>query len=939
MSDIIQRLNKMQSEFNEDLSSIKTARPAAVQPVADRAEGAPGLISGLAEFGRGALRGAVGIPEMVGKATQFAGRQVGGPEEEEVGATLAGIGERAEEAFPSLLKETKAGLAETDPLSLRGQAFEAGRTAVESLGAAAAGYLIGGPKGAAVGFFGAIPLFAGSQGEETYSRSYEHQIQQGLGKDEAHSEALKAGWINAAIEGGGELLADVVTAGAAKYLPRGIKGGIVKSILDNKGQYWRAVKDIATKVLPAELSTEVGQALGQQYVEAQYAGAELPTIETAQQVVIPTIILSLLAGGGSHFIGGAKRAELARVLADPSVDPRIRQQAADIVEGAVAEEDKEVAKIFKGYADNAIQNGLPVVANEDAFYAEWNAAAEEAAGPAKPEGTLARAAKKADGRMLPLTEDGAQRRVDNAIARGVPAEIIPHPTVEGRFAVRQIPIGLEDTPAGQDFTAALAQQQEQELKVEIQRSEEQEKRGELADKGKERLKTMREEREALIDVTKEVPPSPAMAEAFAAAQEKPEEIIDAKPEKAKETAAEKAVITERAGEEAGVEPAEEVTREPITEERVVEPVVEPEVEPTIVEGKVVPEEVPALLKEQAGFEAEPIPETEEIPALLKEQADVFEPKVVPEIKTEIDAAAHEAATSPKNDLPEPTEKQIEAGTYKKGHIKVQGLDITVENPEGSTRSGKDITGKEWETTLKSHYGYLKRTIGADQENVDVFVGKNPESEQVFVVDQIEPTTGKFDEHKVLVGFDSQEAAEKGYLENYAKGWKGMKNITTMSVDEFKTWLKEGDQNKPIAPIVKEAPKPTKPKEPWELNFSDFGKQKENNPFWDKQYPTTGDAEYLKDTQKYHKEQVKKAISEGKPVPAEVLAAYPDLKPTTKELPTPTKLVEDISTEELAKHTVKVKVGKNIATMQADEAIKEIDSQIAKHEALLRCLAS
>jgi hypothetical protein len=51
------------------------------------------------------------------------------------------------------------------------------------------------------------------------------------------------------------------------------------------------------------------------------------------------------------------------------------------------------------------------------------------------------------------------------------------------------------------------------------------------------------------------------------------------------------------------------------------------------------------------------------------------------------------------------------------------------------------------------------------------------------------------------------------------------------------------------------------------------------------------------------------------------------------------LVEEIPTEELAKHTVKVKVGKNIATMQADEAMSEVDSQIAKHEALLRCLAS
>ncbi|MEW8052020.1 MAG: hypothetical protein AB2809_16785, partial [Candidatus Thiodiazotropha sp.] len=37
-------------------------------------------------------------------------------------------------------------------------------------------------------------------------------------------------------------------------------------------------------------------------------------------------------------------------------------------------------------------------------------------------------------------------------------------------------------------------------------------------------------------------------------------------------------------------------------------------------------------------------------------------------KEQIDEAASEAATSPKNDLPEPTDAQKESGVYKKGHI-------------------------------------------------------------------------------------------------------------------------------------------------------------------------------------------------------------------------------------------------------------------------------
>lgn len=162
----------------------------------------------------------------------------------------------------------------------------------------------------------------------------------------------------------------------------------------------------------------------------------------------------------------------------------------------------------------------------------------------------------------------------------------------------------------------------------------------------------------------------------------------------------------------------------------------------------------------------------------------------------IDAAANEAATSPENDLAEPSEAQIEAGNYKKGKIRVSGLDISIENPKGSTRSGTSPDGKKWSNTLKSHYGYIRRTEGADGEQVDVFVGPKPEADTVYVVDQVNQD-GSFDEHKVLMGFPDQQAAEKGYLENYQKGWT-LGPVTPMSVEELKGWLSESDNTKPVS---------------------------------------------------------------------------------------------------------------------------------------------
>lgn len=152
--------------------------------------------------------------------------------------------------------------------------------------------------------------------------------------------------------------------------------------------------------------------------------------------------------------------------------------------------------------------------------------------------------------------------------------------------------------------------------------------------------------------------------------------------------------------------------------------------------------------------------------------------------------------------PEPTEAQKEAGNYKKGHIKLQGLDIALENPKGSTRSGTDQDGKAWQSTMAHDYGYIKRTLGADGDHVDVFIGDKPDSETVYVVDQVDPKTGKFDEHKVMMGFSDEQAAREGYLGNYEAGWKGLGAIKAMPVESFKRWVKEGDTTKPVAKKVR-----------------------------------------------------------------------------------------------------------------------------------------
>jgi len=175
----------------------------------------------------------------------------------------------------------------------------------------------------------------------------------------------------------------------------------------------------------------------------------------------------------------------------------------------------------------------------------------------------------------------------------------------------------------------------------------------------------------------------------------------------------------------------------------------------------------------------------------------------------LEAAFHEAQTSPKNDLPEPTDAQKEAGNYKLGHVRIGGLDISVENPEGSTRSGVDADGRPWSNTMRSHYGYIRGTLARDGDHIDAFVKPGTSSDYegpVYVVDQTDPTSGAFDEHKVMIGYGSQRQAEAAYRENYTKGWQGMGAITPMEMPAFKTWLDSGKTKKPVAELAEPQPK-------------------------------------------------------------------------------------------------------------------------------------
>lgn len=174
------------------------------------------------------------------------------------------------------------------------------------------------------------------------------------------------------------------------------------------------------------------------------------------------------------------------------------------------------------------------------------------------------------------------------------------------------------------------------------------------------------------------------------------------------------------------------------------------------------------------------------------------------LQSSIEAAEAETDTNP-------TDGQKEAGNYKKGHVKVAGFNISIEQPRGSVRSGTDANGKKWSVTMNNIYGYMTDNVGVDGDHLDVFLSNDIDSwdqQYVYVVDQYN-LDRTFDEHKVMLGFNDKDEATDAYFSNYDSSWRTSKRkiiTSTVPMDIFKKWIESSNRKtKPIAEysLVKE----------------------------------------------------------------------------------------------------------------------------------------
>jgi phage-related protein (TIGR01555 family) len=129
-----------------------------------------------------------------------------------------------------------------------------------------------------------------------------------------------------------------------------------------------------------------------------------------------------------------------------------------------------------------------------------------------------------------------------------------------------------------------------------------------------------------------------------------------------------------------------------------------------------------------------------------------------------------------------------AGTYTLGSFQ-----IVVETPKGDIRKGNG-----WESLMPADYGYIMGTSSSEgpREQMDVYVGPNHKSTNAWIVHQRDLTTGDFDEHKVMLGYDDFAGALGDYVASFSDG-KGMARVLKVDqvdVATLATWLRNWRYN-------------------------------------------------------------------------------------------------------------------------------------------------
>ena len=118
-------------------------------------------------------------------------------------------------------------------------------------------------------------------------------------------------------------------------------------------------------------------------------------------------------------------------------------------------------------------------------------------------------------------------------------------------------------------------------------------------------------------------------------------------------------------------------------------------------------------------------------------------------------------------------------------VDYQGIRVHVDRPIGTVQTGTDADGNAWSRNYLVDYGFLPKTKGGDGEELDVFLGGDELAAEAYAIRQVK-SDGTFDEHKLMLGYSSADAARASYLAHVPEQYLG--EMRTIAVDHVRALL-------------------------------------------------------------------------------------------------------------------------------------------------------
>lgn len=817
----------------------------------------------LAEVGRQVGAGAVvDLPEMTGKAIQALS-----PTDSGVNRFGKEMRENAEARAPGWEPDLR------DKGEVAQAAIRAGRAIPASVAPIALSAVpVVGPE---LSLAATGALFGGSQ----YQDTYEKLISEGASPEEAKEAALGT----AATQGGGEMIANKLTAGvlgAGKNVAANTIGGLTGQLTE-KAALKTAAKDFGKAYaadLVGEPATEIAQDTATEAIERAY-GANPSTGygDIAYQSGTTALAMAALLGlpgAGGHY-ANHKRAELIdQTLNDPASPESARLAAVNGIYNRAQSQGIQDADEWRAGALEDIAAGRPIRRDTASIPAAAVAQqqAEQSAAPVVPEPNAPQSVPETIA-PAPVPEQAAAPIVpEQAVTPEAPAPAEPDLNAVKNFvsaqearwantpdrprgtnpAMRNVATDLGLDPkaftSAEDLMGAI-KQRVSDIETPAPKTPGQQVAEDIAGKGT--ISDMLAGHPEILDTDMSMQQAAAQAEEQAAA-------AGAHPEQVERAAGEEqapvyvdattgeildgAISEENAYSPEKIAALDDATLSALSKnlsgQRLA--AVQQELLRRKAAGGENAEQIPGAGQNDVGGGAQsevrgeggdtPVggpgvpPSRQESGNIQQEQSETPIPQEVTEngksenpttqetaAQEEIAAGDYapaatlsEAANATEAAKADTPEQDIQNGDYTKGvSAEYAGLPIAIENAAGSQRTGTSPDGRQWSQTMRDHYGEIVGAEGADGDHVDVFVNPNGAvTKTAFVIDQVDPNTGLFDEHKVVLGYPNKTAAAQAYLSNYEEGWKGLGSITGMTLPNFKKWLATQDTTKPVTSTAK-----------------------------------------------------------------------------------------------------------------------------------------